>query len=436
MVSSNLEGRLNETNRDYINIDDEREFYTNHYNILRNVIYNELKKEMPLSKWLCGHKLGGSYADNLKIAKPDEFDLLIILKFPVNNLIIVKKDTRKPGNVTLDMTKVLELLQCHPPHKDMYQELKRLVTPENFLLEDKLQSMISGAVTRALSRMSYEINVNGKDARIVYKRCGPAHTMYINEPDIKYSVDFVPAIRLDAEQNILSPEKREYFKDTRYWEAIPKPMKPFEKDNVSFRASYYEAELAMLKNKYRLKDAVRFMKKFRDSHPNMNNLKSYYIKTLFLWQVTKKPDYYWSMGQLKDILIDMFRELKKSLATSNRNGKLPFFWDPQLDLFGSFNQNQRDQMFNCVAKKLYTLERADGNLTDDIDLNVTSSFSTRWDRGAPMINRNLVRGGSRQEEIVEQPLWERVYPMLEEMVEQPLREVGEQPDSSWKCVIA
>ncbi|EDW61781.2 uncharacterized protein Dvir_GJ20118, isoform C [Drosophila virilis] len=383
-----LEQILHATNADYININGDRQIFTNHYNVLRNSIYKTLQEEQPLGKWLCGHKLGGSYADNLKITKPDEFDLVIHLVFPENDRIIVKKDPRRPGNVTLDMTEVLNALEKQEHNQLSYTYLKKLVTNRNLLLEDKMQNMIQGAVTRALNKMGKKIEVNGRVTPIVYRRCGPAHTMFINDRDIKYSVDFVPAIRLIARQNILEPEQLRFFKDIRYWDAIPKPLKPFEANNVSFRASYYDAENVMIKGKQKLKETIKFMKKFRDSKQNMNNLKSYYIKTLFLWQIKAKSDAYWSTKTLKDILIDMCRELKTSLATSGRNGKLLFFWDPKLDLFAAFTQRQRDDMFNCVVAHIYTLERADGNLTADIDRNVRSSFSTRAERLSQDEQRN------------------------------------------------
>lgn len=80
----------------------------------------------------------------------------------------------------------------------------------------------------------------------------------------------------------------------------------------------------------------------------------------------------------------MCRELKTSLATSGRNGKLLFFWDPELDLFAAFTQPQRVDMFNCVVAHIYTLERADGNLTADIDRNVISSFSKMDSKSTPV----------------------------------------------------
>ncbi|XP_064535673.1 cyclic GMP-AMP synthase-like receptor 1 isoform X2 [Drosophila montana] len=240
--------------------------------------------------------------------------------------------------------------------------------------------MIKGTVTRALNKMENKIEVDGKTAKLVYKRCGPAHTIFINESDMKYSVDFVPAIKLNVKQIVLGQQKLKYFKNIMYWSAIPKPLKPFEPNNVSFRASYYEAEYAMIKDKYKLKDVIKFMKKFRDSKQNISTLKSYYIKTLLIWQIDARPTTYWKTQQLNKILIDMFRELANCLVVSGKNGKLPLFWDPHLDLFAALTRNQRNDMLNCVTAEIDTLCLAARSLTDDISQAVTLAFSNRQER--------------------------------------------------------
>lgn len=392
----NLEQNLQKNIADFINIDANRKTYTQHYNALRDTIYSTLKTEKPWDKWLSGHNIGGSYGDRLKITKPDEFDLVIYIKFPENDRIIVKKDPRKPGNVTLDMTEVLSILQNQDHNKVIFTNLKKVVTSNNLLLEDKLQDLLSGAFTRALNKIENRVIVNGIPSKIVYKRCGPAHTIFINEKNMKYSVDFVPAVRLSAQQNVLGSEQLKYFQNIQYWDAIPKPLKPSQSNNISFRASYYDAEKEMLRNKEKLKNVIKLMKKFRDSKPNMNNLKSYYIKTLLLWQIKIRPATYWSNKTLSEILIDMFHELGNCLAVSGRNAKLKFFWDPNLDMFSSFTQNQKASMHDCVVAEHYTLKRAAGNLTSDISQNVTSSFSNRVERREPQRRPQNGQAGNHQ----------------------------------------
>ncbi|KAH8416013.1 hypothetical protein KR222_006397, partial [Zaprionus bogoriensis] len=373
----NLEQQLQLVNSQLIRFDKDRKEYTTHYNKLRDSIYGILKNEQPLGKWLNGHCLGGDYGDGLKISKPDEFDLVFYLKFPENDRIIVKRDPQRPGNVTLDMTALLTTIQNQEHLKETYASLKKIVNAKNMLLQDKLQDMLNGVFTRTLNKMENQVVVNGRATKLVYKRCGPAHTIFVNEPGMKYSVDFVPSIRLNARQNVLGAEQFQFFKNVSYWDAIPKPLKPFVPNNISFRASYYEAEHNMIQDKQKLKNVIKLMKRFRDNKANMFNLKSYYIKTVLLWQVKERPGSYWVNKQLNEIYIDMFDELYKCLATSSRKGKLQFFWDPNLDMFAGFSENQRREMFVCVNAEIYSLKGSAGNYTDATPDKVKSSFGKK-----------------------------------------------------------
>ncbi|EDW72295.2 uncharacterized protein Dwil_GK20853 [Drosophila willistoni] len=378
--AKNLESSLNILNGRHININEDRSKYTAHYNALRDSLYSTIKeKNLILKKLLKGHKLEGSYGDNLKVATPDEFDLVINLAFPENDYIIVKADPQRPGNVTLDMTEVMERIRNQEQNREIYEQLQKIVNAKNMLLENKLQSWLQGLFTKTLNDLNNRIDVNGHISQLVYKRAGPAHTIYIKEPQ-EYSVDFVPSIRLSAKQIVLGPKQKEYFGKSEYWNAIPKPIKGQLGDNISYRASYYDAEHNLLKDKANLKNGIRFMKQFRDTKQNMGNLKSYYIKTLFLWQVIEREPGYWQK-QLNEILIDMFHKLADCLKTAKRNGKLLFFWDPKLDMFADFTESQRKDMFNCaVGCGAYFLKMASGNMNDNNIENVLSSFCKLVDK--------------------------------------------------------
>ncbi|KAI8036240.1 cyclic GMP-AMP synthase-like receptor 1 [Drosophila gunungcola] len=378
-MARNLEDSLIQANADYVNFDRHREEYTTHYNALRDKLYTEWKAAGVLGKLLKGYTLGGGYGDNLKVSMPDEFDLVIHLVFPENDKIIVKADRAKPGNVILDMSKVMETILNQEHNKAVFELLRKIVNAKNELLEDKLQSWLQGVMTQALKRMGKQIEVGGVVSPLCYKKCGPAHTIFV-KGRYEYSVDFVPAIKLSAAQTVLAPEQRRHFGNTPHWDAIPKPMKPAKNNNVSFRASYYDAERRLLHGKNNLKNAIRLLKQHRNTKNNMGNLKSYYIKTLFLWEVTRRDDSYWQKP-LKELLIEMLGKLEGTLALSSGKGKLLFFWDAKLDMIADLSVNQRTEMFNCVSKSKYTFCRGDGNLSDDIKDNVKGSFSNGKDKG-------------------------------------------------------
>ncbi|XP_030388384.1 uncharacterized protein LOC115634665 [Scaptodrosophila lebanonensis] len=373
---NNLETFLQNINKKYININENRAEYIEHFNKLRDTLFLYLKEDPVLNKLFNGFQLGGSYGDNLKVGKPDEFDLVFYLRIPESDSIIVKRDPKVAGNVILDLTQVLNRISNQSNLQEIHNKLKSFVNANNLLLEDKLQSWLSGLVARALNKMENKIEVNGHTSELKYKKCGPAHTLFITTPN-KYSVDFVPAIKLNARQNVLAPGLKQYFKVIN-WEAIPKPMKPFQPNNISFRASYYDAEAALLKDKSNLKSALRIMKKFRDTRQNISHLKSYYIKTLFLWQASRKDQSYWRKA-LTDVVVDMFQELEESFSAK---GQLLFFWDHQLNMLGHLNGSQKNEMFNCLSKASYTIKRAASNMTVDIELRLLFTLSHEGERGA------------------------------------------------------
>ncbi|KAH8262292.1 hypothetical protein KR038_011723, partial [Drosophila bunnanda] len=374
-MAKNLENNLINMHSKYVSIDEYRPEYTTHYDALRNEIYSQWKDHETLGKLVNGYTLGGGYGDNLKVGMPDEFDLVIHLQFPENDKIIVTADRSRPGNVILDMSKVMQILSNQMHNQRVFKLLQKIVNHKQQLLEDKLQSMLQGLMTQALIKMGNQIEVNGVVSPLKYKRCGPAHTIEVKGRYV-YSVDFVPAIKLAPAQNVLAPEQRRYFGQTASWDAIPKPIKPPRPENVSFRASYYEAEKKLIYRKNNLKNGIRLLKQYRNTKNNMTNLKSYFIKTLFLWEVIRQDASYWQKP-VSELLIEMLTKLSDvlSLSSAKGKGKLLFFWDPNLDMIADLDNNQRRDLFNSVIGAQLDFRRADGNLTDDIKNRVQLFFS-------------------------------------------------------------
>ncbi|KAH8283527.1 hypothetical protein KR018_004953 [Drosophila ironensis] len=367
-MKMNLEGNLITVNKKFVNIDDHREEFTKHYDALRTMLYIKLQKCNPvLEKLLKGHTLGGSYGDNLKVAMPNEFDLVLHLIFPENDKIIVKADRKKPGNVTLDMSKVMEIIGNQEHNKSVFQQLQKMVTKNQMLCEDKLQSWLQGVMTKALN--NFQIQVGTETSSLCYKRCGPAHTIFVTGR-YEYSVDFVPAIRLKATQAVLPTSQQRYFQGTPHWDAIPKPINA---ENISFRASYYDAEKKILHNRNNLKNAIRLMKQLRDTKNNMANLKSYYIKTLFLWESVQQPITYWD-NSVSQIVIQMMEKLR---ITFKPMGKLKFFWDPELNMIADLTDNQRKAIYQCVVGSQKTFFWGDGDLTGATVNKVHSLFGKK-----------------------------------------------------------
>ncbi|EDW92637.2 cyclic GMP-AMP synthase [Drosophila yakuba] len=324
----------------------------------------------------------GSTGDKLKVAKPNEFDLVFKLQVPYYENIVVTRDPQIPGNVFLDMTRVLELLRNDP--REDFQSIRKLlqvqlVDAQNFLVVDKLRSWLQSLFSQALNRMADRVElVDGVVSQLKYRTCGPAHTIVVYG-EYEYSVDFVPAIRLAAKQNVLLRDQLMYFERAKlsHWEAIPKPLKiQTQTSSISFRSSFYAAEKAMLRGKHEnCLDAIRFMKKFRDVKTNLGNFKSYYIKTLFLWKIRHEPESYWNKPVLI-ILTEMFDDLEDLLM----RGVLPFFWDPELNMLDVLTPPQISEMLRGVRRIRRAL-RGDGiRRKHSLRLIVLRGFSHKEER--------------------------------------------------------
>ncbi|XP_050743407.1 cyclic GMP-AMP synthase-like receptor 2 [Drosophila biarmipes] len=288
------------------------------------------------------------------------------------------------------MTRVLELLEDDP--REDHQRIRKLlqlqlVDSQNYLVVDKLRSWLQSLFSQALNRIADRLEVDGVVTLIKYRTCGPAHTIYV-DGELEYSVDFVPAIRLGAEQNVLLADQLIYFEraNLSFWDAIPKPLKTqTQTSSISFRSSFYLAERAMLMGKHEnCRDAIKLMKKFRDVRTNLSNLKSYYIKTLFLWKLSDEPASYWQKP-LTSILPEMFDNLVECL----RLGTLPFFWDPELNMFDVLTRDQLLEMYQCVRKIPSALREAEVRQKHYSGLYVLRVFSHKQERSLHRCSKRI-----------------------------------------------
>lgn len=83
------------------------------------------------------------------------------------------------------------------------------------------------------------------------------------------------------------------------------------------------------------------MKKFRDTN-KMNGISSYYIKTLFFWEIENQPESFWSDHDIAYLFRFMMGKLKEAVV----NGCIPYFW------------NSKNNLINCRPETLGLYARA------------------------------------------------------------------------------
>lgn len=219
------------------------------------------------------------------------------IQFPENKLIDVEEDYELPGNVHLCFARVLKKIRNEKQHATTYRYLLQWLDDDKRLVIEKFQSYIQSCFTKVLQEMEHRTTFLDEYTSLRYTREGPAHTIKVTGSKMKYSVDFVPGVLLDESQSVMPTHVGQ-------WEAIPKPIFNGKRNNTSFRSSFYRQEQKLINSRLNLKNALRMMKKFRDAHQNMSNMKSYFIKTLFLWKAKKEGQNYWR-SSLTKIIIDV-----------------------------------------------------------------------------------------------------------------------------------
>lgn len=300
---------------------------TKNYETVKKYIIDEMCKQDKVFNYLANrHNLAGSYADNLKITSPNEFDLLIeikLTKFFVTARI--ESDTQKPGNVKINISEILKKCLENDNTKFVWERLKKLKDDNDYLLQDKFQSWVQGILSKINLHNSY-FESQGRSFRLKYTISGPAHTCHVTTEPLSFSMDLVPAVICKSDQ---WRAKRNYPKEhtSLYWHAIPKPIKEKAgQSNISWQGSYADFERTIIGNKNNLKNTCRILKKLRDRQ-NYNHFKSYFIKTMYLWECDMQPPEFWNRP-VSELVIHMIERWIDYLAEE----RLPFYWDKDCNL--------------------------------------------------------------------------------------------------------
>lgn len=120
---------------------------------------------------------------------------------------------------------------------------------------------------------------------------------------------------------------------------LPDPRK-----NREWICSYAEIERQFLKGTQTMKPLIRIFKKIRDNK-QLTNLKSYFIKTIFLHHNSTKDNDYWQQS-LAVLFMEMFDVILKHL----REHRLNSFWHRDFNLFHRFRSGQISAIYDNLLK--------------------------------------------------------------------------------------
>lgn len=239
----------------------DREKYMIHLTIIMQAICNDLKERSELfERMYCGIDYSGSYRDNLKVGKPNEYDLNIKMKFVKPDKVIVR--SAKPGYFEIDVRKLLNEMKTLTGYCKAEKELTKLTNSEGLLLQNKWLAWSEGIFTLTFTKVKQDLSA---EYHMSHSKQGPAHTIKvksITDYGITFSIDFVFGIMLDLTKWIATREIPKSSKsEDDYFTAIPKPNKSLAgQPNPLWIASYPAQDHNIMRDKNRLKDSIRFLK--------------------------------------------------------------------------------------------------------------------------------------------------------------------------------
>lgn len=329
----------------------ERPEFISHYDRVQQAVINKMKNTDDLFNRIFHRtELSGSYADQLKVSEPNEYDVLMILK--LHNPIVL--NVGRPGYVAINVTR-----RCIG--------IKRISDSSGYVMQNKVLGWLRGIMKRIFPSPCQLVRFGVHEYRIKHDVNGPANTLtiqyasYSNDSNSEFSIDFVGALEFPVKEVWMADAciRKQSFLNSN-WNAIPKPRKPTPKPihsqgqrspNVDAKilqqrryhnpnksrdwiCSYAEIERDLIHHLQFIKPLIRIFKKIRDTH-QMTNLKSYYIKQIFIHErMTRGPDFW------KQSLGELFVAMLGVIIRYLENKKLPFYWHQELNLFGHLSREQ------------------------------------------------------------------------------------------------
>jgi len=370
---------LNSVHKNHISLqDDDIARNGEHFRKVLDHLILLMKKEDVLFNRIYSRICGaGSYYDGLKVGKPVEFDMDIVIRLPIDygEVVFENANPVPPAFTKVKITRALDLLRQHPDWTSTYRMMDNWRDKDGFLLQSEFRQWAEGVVNKALNKLEkkepncFKLKIQdpknpGRESEytVSLKKSGPALTFAITilADNVVVDVDFVPVIEFTHPKwpphHVRTLDDQLITAKRTSWFIVPKPGKTDKHDGTMWRLAFHEQERQMINSKGVLKPVCRLLKKLRDSQ--RLNIASYYLKTLFLWEIDKNQDPgFWNKKQ-GTLFMHMLKVLEQSLS----NGKIPYYWDKRYNLLQGL-QESHIQNLACRLK----------NIIADIEKNVSGS---------------------------------------------------------------
>lgn len=356
----NMEDVLLQVNKKHVRIQKEDRKKNN--TILFTVLDKILKRMRSCDKLFSSLKPRleylGSYFDGLRVGRPTEYDINIVLTFYINydKITLVSSKTEGAYASVVMPSEFRRLSKIPATASKGFKETELWCDASHRLSMQRFRSWMQKVVDSALNTLPVEngmkiLEVNNKLFQIASKTSGPAFTLTIIEnSDNIIDIDLVPTLAFDLPktpkytnihfERVRATNIKQYF-------AVPKPTN----DDFSWRLAFPYQEKYYLYNKNNMKSVIKILKLLRDTQ-GFHKLASYYIKTLFLWEAVENTDRFWKTKSLSFLVIYMMRKLKECLSNQNiRN-----FWCPDHNLLETIQAETCQNWSNRLSHIINDIE--------------------------------------------------------------------------------
>lgn len=302
----------------------------------------------------------------------------MILNFPGP---VVQKT--RPGFVKINVRDGIKLKWSTIEEKNY----KSLIDKDGYLLQDKVLSWLRTLIYSVVKNSNNVFRIGKNEYTVEQSSNGPAVTLDITITKCEhgasgnFSIDFVGALAFDFKE-IWFADFPPKILTSKNWNAIAKPSKTVPSQNPEWTCSYADIEREYLRDTNTLKQLIRIFKKIRDNQ-NLTNLKSYYIKVVFLHQRLRMME---NNGYWKQSLGILFAEMFEILLTTLKNGKLVSFWHKEYDMFGEMDQGQKNDLFNKLNKIKQNINK---NLTNKKPEYILSVILTEKELAKLKVSSNV-----------------------------------------------
>ena len=295
----------------------------------------------------------GSYYEKLKVYRPNEFDVMIMLDVKPSVFKLEWERSPKEGYVRLKRAEVASAMQKSPWSAFMTDD-------GNYLSPIKIRrrffELLKKVTKSCTGEMKVQVEEHGPAVQLTFTRFTNGHNETIAEADMVLCVAFPEAWPQHAivEKHGISTELFEKMK-SKGFHVVPKTFD--ESDVKTWRVSFSVCEKHLLLHKCKAKNVLKFVKFLREKHEKLlPGINSYHLKNIFLELALVNKS---RLADTDNQFMDSVTKLLSALLDALKQGKLCHFFNSRCNLLLQLHPGDQKKSITTIEWLLYLLRSND-----------------------------------------------------------------------------